>query len=418
MDDIKTLSFGSKKQLKRQYNTFAPCFEVMLSELENRLKKEIKLNSKPILKSRVKEFESFYRKILRLGIAQNEKVDFPTVTDLLGIRLICPFLEDLRIAEEQIQNIFVVTEIERKGANLTFSEFGYESIHVLVQIPDDLLLPLTDCGIFSGNLLCEIQIRTILQDAWAEVEHELVYKSEFSPFDLPLRRKLASMNASLSLADIVFQEIRDYQNKLNQEIEARRKSFYEQADFITFKKLDVDSELKKSSPLYDTIGSSSPYVRGTIDDLLLEAIHAHNIGNLDKAIEIYTRILKICPEKNTVVLSVVYKHRGMAFFSQRKYENAKEDFTVSVEYDKNNFKSLYYLGIIHSALNDENTALKYFEQSLVLNHYQAHVHFRKALALYHLNRFSESKTSLTTALQLGLPEDEALTLTKLLDKSL
>ena len=84
-----------------------------------------------------------------------------------------------------------------------------------------------------NSLVCEIQIRTILQDAWAEVEHELVYKSEFSPFDLPLRRKLASTNASLSLADIIFQEIRDYQTKLQREVDERRASFYEQADIIT-----------------------------------------------------------------------------------------------------------------------------------------------------------------------------------------
>ena len=148
---------------------------------------------------------------------------------MLGIRVICAFLEDLKTVEEQISKIFKIIEIERKGADRTFSEFGYESIHFLVEIPEEFK---TDKDTVPDGLVCEIQVRTILQDAWAEVEHELVYKSEFSPFDLPLRRKLASLNASLSLSDIIFQEIRDYQNKLNKELDCRRESFYDKADNI------------------------------------------------------------------------------------------------------------------------------------------------------------------------------------------
>jgi len=72
---------------------------------------------------------------------------------------------------------------------------------------------------------CEIQVRTILQDAWAEVEHELIYKSKFLPFDQPLKRKMAALNANLTLSDIIFQEIREYQRQLNQELEKRRRQF-------------------------------------------------------------------------------------------------------------------------------------------------------------------------------------------------
>ena len=57
-----------------------------------------------------------------------------------------------------------------------------------------------------------------------------IYKIEFNPFDIPLRRKLASLNAMLSLADITFQEIRDYQNKLQKELEDR---FYTELSFGT-----------------------------------------------------------------------------------------------------------------------------------------------------------------------------------------
>ena len=130
--------------------------------------------------------------------------------------------------------------------------------------------------------------RTILQDAWAEVEHELVYKSEFNPFDKPLRRKLASINASLTLADIVFQEIRDYQKKLQGEIAFRRNTFYEKADDITDEELGLEPKEKESLTAIDDDDLS---ITGTIDDLVLAALQAHNSGKLDKAVRIYTQII-------------------------------------------------------------------------------------------------------------------------------
>jgi hypothetical protein len=74
-------------------------------------------------------------------------------------------------------------------------------------------------------LLCEIQLCTTLQDAWSEVEHELIYKKDFSPFDEPMKRKVAALNANLTLSGTLFQEIRDYQRKLQMELHKRRESF-------------------------------------------------------------------------------------------------------------------------------------------------------------------------------------------------
>ena len=70
------------------------------------------------------------------------------------------------------------------------------------------------CG-YTCRHVVEVQVRTILQDAWAEVEHELIYKSHFRfPNSDSIRKKLAAVNASLSLADMIFQEIRDAQKEM------------------------------------------------------------------------------------------------------------------------------------------------------------------------------------------------------------
>ncbi len=62
---------------------------------------------------------------------------------MMGIRVICAFLEDINLAIEQISALFNVVEVEHKGGQ-KFSEFGYESVHVLVKIPEECTPPLTD----------------------------------------------------------------------------------------------------------------------------------------------------------------------------------------------------------------------------------------------------------------------------------
>lgn len=400
----------NRDELQSAYNKHKPILQSILLCIENKLKLSLKMESVPSYKARVKSFNSFYKKLLRIQPPSLGKQEMPVLTDLIGIRIICPFLEDLTIVEKQLVKLFDIVEIERKGAGRTFSEFGYESIHILLDIPEEIKKQVEQehSGLKVPNrLVCEIQIRTILQDAWAEVEHELVYKSEFSPFDLPLRRKLASTNASLSLADIIFQEIRDYQNKLNRELDFRRTNFYEQADILSHQKLDDELFVENVTEPEDEkeiINPNMQYVHGTIDDMILEAIHAHNSGELEKAQNIYTQILNANP--NEIVKSVIYKHRGMAYFAQNKYYEALEDFTKSVENDPKNFRSMYYIGIVYSLQDDDEKAVEYFNKSLEINEYQSHVYYRKALSEYHLCNFSSAMEDLKKAMKLGLENDE------------
>ena len=400
----------NKEELKLNYNKYKPVLQSILSCIETRLKSILTMESVPSFKARVKSFNSFYQKLLRIQPPSLGTQEMPVLTDLIGIRIICPFLEDLTIVEKHLVKAFNIVEIERKGAERTFSEFGYESIHILLEIPEEVKNQVEsenpELKVPAG-LVCEIQVRTILQDAWAEVEHELVYKSEFSPFDLPLRRKLASTNASLSLADIIFQEIRDYQNKLNRELAFRRTNFYEKADILSHQKIDNESlifEDNSSEAENEIINPNMQYVHGTIDDMILEAIHAHNAGELDKAVNIYSQILNANP--NDIVKSVIYKHRGMAYFAQNKYQEALGDFTKSVEKDSKNFRGLYYIGIVYSLQDEDEKAIEYFSKSLEINEYQSHVYYRKALSEYHLCRFSEAMADLKKAINLGLENDD------------
>lgn len=393
-----------KSRIKSRYESYIPLLIQIRENIHKKIKENIYLSSQPTYKARIKSFSSYYRKLIRQKSEEAALSDsLVCLTDMIGIRVICTFLEDISVVLEQLKEIFDIREIERKGADLNFKEFGYESIHVLIAIPEDCVpVDIDDNLPLPNDLVCEIQIRTILQDAWAEVEHELIYKSEFTPFDMPLRRKLASMNASLNLADIIFQEIRDYQKKLQDEMNERKLQFYNIADTITNEQLGVNVEKKELQ-----IERINPYVRGTIDDLLLQAIHAHNAGDFDRAISIYTEIIESKPSPNNIVLSVILKHRGMAYFTKNDYVQALKDFKQSFEFDPKNFRSVYYEGIVNSVQKNYKSAVKCFDKSLELNEYQAHTYYRRAIALYELHEYERAMNDVAAAKNLGL-EDKGL----------
>ena len=402
----------SKAEIRKLYESYAEYFAIVMENIIDILHAEIKLNALPTYKSRVKSFNSYYKKILRLKPEETKDSDsLVLLTDMMGIRMICAFLEDMQLGLEQIKKIFEIKEIEVKGADKKFSEFGYESIHVLIKIPEsckpkielfDDLKPLGD------NLVCEIQIRTILQDAWAEVEHELIYKTEFNPLDTPLRRKLASLNAMLTLADITFQEIRDYQSRIQKELEERRHSFYDIADSLIDEK---PKEVEKD------INRLTPNMNGTIDEMLINALHQHNAGNLEEAVVIYSKILEaLDSSKDKTIIAVIRKHRGMAYFSMNNFDAALQDFDISLQYDPKAFRTYYYKGIVCAIQKNYEWAIQNYTKSLEINEFQAHTYFRRAMAYYEIQEYEKSMNDLNNAINLGMPVEDCKVLQEKLTK--
>lgn len=405
----------SKAAIRLTYESYKEYFSEIMENIILILKDKVKLMAQPTYKSRVKSFNSYYKKVLRLKPNEiNNSDSLVYLTDMMGIRMICAFLEDINIGLEQIKKIFEIKEVEVKGVNKNFREFGYESIHVLIKLPESCIPAFTgkyaSLKPISEEIVCEIQIRTILQDAWAEVEHELIYKTEFSPFDMPLRRKLASLNASLTLADITFQEIRDYQNKLQKELDQRRSSFYSLADDLLNDKTEV--------PKIDDINRITPFIFGSIDDMLLQAIQAHNQGNLKEAIMIYSKILEAVSPEEKNIIAVIRKHRGMAYFAMNDLDAALTDFEISRDNDKSAFRIYYYIGLVASIKKDYTKAIENFSKSLEINQFQSHTHFRRAMSYFEIQEYEKSMADLNAAINLGLKPEECQSLQEKLVKKL
>jgi len=408
------LVIPDKAKLSTQYADFKPRYEEALSSFLSMVESVLSNNGlKPTLKGRVKEFDSYYAKKLRLlKKAWTDKAGTLPVNDVIAIRVICPFLGDLAKAEKILSERFSVEEIERKGAERSFREFGYESIHLLVRIPEEIM-PL--CPHIERHVI-EIQLRTILQEAWAEVEHELVYKAEFTPFDEPMRRKLAALNANLTLSDIIFQEILEFEKRLNAELGHRREVFYRKIEEVAD---TPESEAEdESRPASEADSGALPgdqvpsepdsglagkhdmdgYGNFGMDGLLLAALEAHNKADFDKAVRIYSAIVAEKPDRE--IASVVYKHRGMAYFAQSRYHEALQDFSSCLTLDPECYKALYYRGVVKSVLEDFLGAAEDFSAALQIHPYHFFSRYRRALCYFKMGDTATAHADCEVALRI------------------
>ncbi len=419
-----SLPLPAKQKLRSEYSERVDVYEKVLYEFQRRLKQTLhRIGIPATIKYRVKGFDSLYEKVLRKLKLTGQHDGVVQLTDFLGIRIVCAFIEDLNKAEEQIRQSLEVMEVERKGSNFTVKEFGYESTHYLVRVPDDIV----DSFHVDADVVCEIQLRTILQDAWAEVEHELVYKAEFTPFDEPLRRKLAALNANLSLSDIIFQEIRDYQRQLHHELRKRRDLFWQKLAEVTGDSappassddgISSDSEFmqvadeRNGVPVDDESGGadlddedeSGNFVRSlmmgseTIDNMLLRALAAHNQNRLDLAIKIYTEILAYNPKE--YIQAIIHVHRGMAYFTRSEYLMAIDDFSRAIELDARNPKAYYYRGVVHRVLSHYSQSLEDLNACLELDPYQFDPLYTRGQVYFQLGDFGGALQDIDRALSI------------------
>lgn len=345
---------------RKLYGELRPALEEQLQSVYRQLHRLLEeQGNAPTIKYRVKGFDNYFSKLCKLRKEEPEKGVL--ISDLLGLRVICPFLEDLEKVEKLISANFEVIELERKGERHSFREFGYDSVHLLILLDP----PAAGQALPHTDHLCEIQLRTILQDAWAEVEHELVYKSDLSFPNDSIKRKLASLNASLALSDLIFQEIRDYQRELRSHGLRRRQSveaLLASAATIEIAK-QVDAPLTPEEPFCDeSLPQDSP--RG-LEKSMFKALEAHSNKNFTLAIQLYGRILHM--KLDPSLRSLVYNHRGMAHFALAEYPRAIEDFSRAVHHNSDNARAWSNRGLVYRVQEKFDQSLEDYNRAIELS---------------------------------------------------
>jgi len=143
-------------------------------------------------------------KKLRAGDYQNPAEQ---VTDQVAVRVITYYEDHVDPVVARLSQRFEIKpgESQDLAARLPVGAFGYRSHHLVVRATVDGLAGSQAQGL--RGLWFEIQVRSVLAHAWAEIEHEVVYKSgSVIPDDLNAR--FAEIAASLGVADREFIRLR------------------------------------------------------------------------------------------------------------------------------------------------------------------------------------------------------------------
>lgn len=187
------------EDLVAEFTRVRPALAAVAAELERALAGELARAGIAVqfVSSRVKSPESLRHKLARPDKTYRRLWD---VTDLVGLRVATYF-------EDAIDDVARIVEA-RHAVDFTHSvdklrptehgKFGYRSLHYVCALPA--------ADAIDGAFRFEIQVRTVLQHAWAEVEHDLGYKATAVPEQI--RRRFSRIASLLEIADQEFVSIR------------------------------------------------------------------------------------------------------------------------------------------------------------------------------------------------------------------
>lgn len=381
--------------LRQTYEALASQAELYLRQFQEQLRAEVReLGVNGHVKARFKKFESFYEKLHRNHRDGQER----PLTDMMAFRIVCPFAEDVLKVERMLSSHFQVLETIHKGSQRV-SEFGYESTHLVLAWPwADQNLDLLP----GASWVMEVQVRTILQDAWAEVEHELIYKGDWSLPNESAKRKLAAIAAALTLADTVFQELRVEVREIRQQQDKRRAMVQEKSHVMD---RDHMARTLSRSALEHPEFLASAGNKEKIEKYLLHALKCHSHEEYDEAIDFYSRALDLGPEPR--ICSIVHNHRGMAYFILSRTEEALRDFSKAIDNNDQNFRALSNRGMCYQLQNRIADATADFKLSLEIKNNQEEVMVRLGQCYLDMGEIDQALVVAKDALSINPQCDKA-----------
>lgn len=320
--ESKPPSTPEEKELKKQYENLCPLYKRLCEEVIFVLKDEIQRSNIKIhgISYRLKTFDSLYRKTIRKQVAQEV---FRSIHDLAGVRVVCLYRSDLEtIGELIVKNL----EIMSQDTSRTRSEaqFGYMADHYIVKLGkeyrgkryDDIL-----------TLECEIQVRTVLMDAWASVSHHLDYKKET---DIPstLKKDFNAVSGLLYAADTHFELFREGIEKSKEQLMESVKS----------DRLDMNQEVNLDSIiayLKWRFPDRERYSVSTYSDLVsdLSKLHYTTIGEIDRAVQIAEKAATRVEEEE--MHRKFYSDTGFVRICLMLYDNRYYETIKKAHFEKN-----------------------------------------------------------------------------------
>ena len=159
------------RELMMMYNCAIREVRTKLEVLNDELSIRNSRNPIEFIESRIKRPLSIVDKLKRYGEPVNVESIERSLNDVAGIRVICPFIDDIYSVADMLLSQDDITLIKKKDYIENPKPNGYRSLHLILEGP-----------VFFSNqkkpMRVEVQIRTIAMDFWSSVDHQLKYKHD------------------------------------------------------------------------------------------------------------------------------------------------------------------------------------------------------------------------------------------------
>ncbi|MDL0109452.1 hypothetical protein NYG95_06250 [Campylobacter felis] len=253
------IKFNSKEVLEQYkkdvsiYKSFESILRAYIDALIDKAVKEGKLDKNVAeTQSRTKTPESFEGKINRDDKRLKYSNPLKEVTDLVGVKILLTSIKDSQIVYEILraelrEQIDEENSIDKTQELREQRKFGYLGKHLVISYSPKMLNVVSkqDLDINEEKLeglKAEIQIKTLLQHVWAEVEHKARYKAG-EELSADKKRYFDRLAALIEVADDLFKDLIDESERINQEAQAIITQEQEKSQF--FEKNENQSLEKK-----------------------------------------------------------------------------------------------------------------------------------------------------------------------------
>ena len=145
--------------------------------------------------SRIKSEESMREKCRRKNLPETTESALKKIYDAVGLRVVCSFLSDVYVIRDRLAAMPNVEVVEEKDYIRHAKPNGYRSYHMILLV--------------NGTVYAEIQLRTISQDTWAALEHQMKYKKNLNGNTELIVGELKRCADELASTDVSMQTIRD-----------------------------------------------------------------------------------------------------------------------------------------------------------------------------------------------------------------
>lgn len=235
------------------------------------------------IEHRVKTEKSLAGKLERSGGWYSSLED---LTDILGLRVICSFTDEIDKIGKRVEEAFAIDwELSSdKRALIQADSFGYLSLHYICSLPSGKGYPDNIC-----ERKFEIQIRTVLQHAWAAIEHDLGYKSEFG-VPRNVIREFSRIAGLLEIADDEFTRTRDHMKAYTEDI--RQKIIENRADDVHIDSVSLNEYVRRNTKMQELLRKIGKMAGAEISEIdaenyivQLRFLGKETLGDLQKMME-------------------------------------------------------------------------------------------------------------------------------------